>query len=250
MKKLEAKPGVRVEVTEGSGLDSRRHGTIVDTRTFASLLDGYHRRTLESGWVIVQMDAGYLTTQPPGRLIHSRVKRDPKVWKPGRHSKQIRRDRDEVPSPRKDPHVEREMNLGILEAVWMDSYMNWTEEHGYGYRTGHIPQHVRELSDIPQAVPQSAKKLAAKFASFLVKVNKATLTQIHERASRADGEDADARQLGFYLAMQAAGHGIGWTDNHAPFHVILPRVEWHAYGSKGKVQVEGWVSDRLARKMA
>jgi hypothetical protein len=69
LNKRNAKPGVRVEVTEGSGLDSRRHGEIVDTRTFSSMLDGYHRRTLEQGWVIVKMDAGYMTTQPAHRLI-------------------------------------------------------------------------------------------------------------------------------------------------------------------------------------
>jgi hypothetical protein len=64
-----AKPGVHVEVV-ARGADERRRGTIVDSRTFGPLLDGYHRRLLSEGQVIVRIDGAtkYLTTQPPSGL--------------------------------------------------------------------------------------------------------------------------------------------------------------------------------------
>jgi hypothetical protein len=141
------------------------------------------------------------------------------------------------------------MLLGFLEAIWLDSYMSWADEHGLDYTTGHIPQHVRGLSDIPQAVPTSAKRLAKKYASILVKMNRASLTELWRRASRADGERADPVKLGFHLAMQSAGHGISWTDDHERFDVSLPTIDWRAYGPKGRVKVEGSMSERLGRKL-
>lgn len=47
-----ARPGVHVEVV-APGADERRRGTIVDSRTFGPLLDGYHRRLLSEGQVVV-----------------------------------------------------------------------------------------------------------------------------------------------------------------------------------------------------
>jgi hypothetical protein len=153
--------------------------------------------------------------------------------------------RDEVLPSRKDSGVERDMNLGFLDAVWVDAYMDWTEENGLGWMTGHIPQHVRDLDDIPQRPPEGAKKLARKYASLLVKMNRASLTQIWERASKAEGGAVDPRELAFYLAMQSRGHGISWVDSHAVFKVVLPSAEWYAYGKKGHVQVEGNVSEQF-----
>ena len=66
-----ARPGVHVEVV-APGADERRRGTIVDSRTFGPLLDGYHRRLLSEGQVVVHIEGPtkYLTTQPPSGLRH------------------------------------------------------------------------------------------------------------------------------------------------------------------------------------
>jgi hypothetical protein len=142
------------------------------------------------------------------------------------------------------------MELGFLEGMWLDSYMSWAEENNLSYTSGHIPQHVRDLDDIPQAPPLSAKKLAKKYGSILVKMNKANLTQLYDRASRAEGSSVNPKELGYYLAMQSRGHGVSWTDNHAKFAVTLPSGEWYAYGKKGRVGLEGYVSERFARKLS
>jgi hypothetical protein len=141
------------------------------------------------------------------------------------------------------------MLLGFLEGIWLDSYMSWADENHLDYTSGHIPQHVQDLDDIPQSPPESAKKLARKYASLLVKMNRASLTQLYDRASRAEGHKVNARELGFNLAMQSRGHGIGWTDDHESFSVILPSGEWSAYGKKGRVQVDGYVSERFPGKL-
>ena len=52
-----------------------------------------------------------------------------------------------------------------------------------------------------------------------------SLTEVWRRASAADGREADPNELGYYLTMQALGHGVAWDDDHAPFAVRLPRVE-------------------------
>lgn len=189
-------------------------------------------------------------TNERGNIAIVRIPRTGMTRSAAKHDPQKSRSRrDVVREPKRNPHVEREMLLGFLEAVWLDSYMSWAEESGHGHRTGHIPQHVRGLSDIPQAPPLAAKKLAKKYASILVKMNRASLTQIWERASHADGKGADPRQLGFNLAMQSRGHGISWTDDHAPFKLALPSAEWSAYGSKGRVRVDGYVSERRPSKL-
>lgn len=151
--------------------------------------------------------------------------------------------RDPVAMPCRDKSVENAMELGFLEAFWLNPYMDWAEEKGLDYRTGHIPQHVQGLNDIPQTPPASAKKLAKKFGALLVKLNKASLTQIYGRACQAEGSThVNAKELGYYLAMQAQGHGVSWADSHKAFPVKFPRAEVHAYGNKGRVQVNGYVS--------
>lgn len=187
--------------------------------------DRFYESDGDEGWKIISVEKTRDTSRLKGHM--NRTSR-----------------RDVVKESRRLRSVERYMIQGFLEAVWLDSYMSWAEEHGHGHRTGHIPQHVKGLSDIPQAPPLAAKKFAKKFAAILVKINRATLTELYKRASRADGHEVDPVALGFYLAMQSAGHGVSWTDSHATFKVLLPSAEWHAYGPKGRVRVDAIVSER------
>lgn len=117
--------------------------------------------------------------------------------------------------------VGTEMIRGIENALWLPSWADAVETEG-----GRLPRHItRETAD---PAPPEVKTAARRVAADLVRTNRATLVDLHRRASEADGEDADPEELGYYLTMQALGHGVGWTDDHKPFDVVLPRLETYA----------------------
>lgn len=137
---------------------------------------------------------------------------------------------------RRDADAEREFLEGIVEGIWLPNWADAVEEEG-----GRTPRNItRETAD---EAPNSAYEKAAEFAQELRERNKATLSDIRDRASQADGRTADARELGYYLAMQAQGHGVSWFDDHEAFDVTVPYAEWHVMrGRRNRWLVEGSTS--------
>ena len=120
------------------------------------------------------------------------------------------------------------MLRGIEDALWLPAWASAMEEEG-----SRTPRNItRESAD---RMPREVTRAARSFAAELVRQNRATLPQIYARASEADGKDVDPEELGYYLTMQALGHGVGWDDNHQPFDVVLPYAEAHAFRDD-----EGW----------
>lgn len=137
--------------------------------------------------------------------------------------------------PRRDADVERAMLEGIVDGIWLPNWANAIEEEGE--RT---PRNItRATADKP---PSSAYEKAEEFARELRERNRATLTELRERASVADGAPADPEELGYYLAMQAQGHGVSWFDDHEVFDITIPYAEWHAYRSGRRWYVDGSTS--------
>lgn len=131
---------------------------------------------------------------------------------------------------RKEPSdyaEEARMLRGIEDAVWLDSYSSALEERGI----------VGTLRRSAPDAPLSAKTLARRYALALTAANGSTLHDLWRKASRAEGKEVDAKELGYNLAMQSVGHGISWFDNHAHFDVKLPRAEWYA----SKVKPNRWI---------
>lgn len=141
--------------------------------------------------------------------------------------------------------IGREMLRGIEDALWLSAWSNAMEEAGRGRE---LPNNITRESADP--MPRSVARLARKFASLLVKLNRKSLTQIYEEASRRQGGEIDAEELGYYLTMQGLGHGVSWTDRHKPFSVTIPRGETYASPARGgRWSFDGWVSDRALTKI-
>ena len=121
--------------------------------------------------------------------------------------------------------VVRGMLRGIEDALWLPAWADAMEEAGE-----RSPRNItRETADpMPAAVSAAARLVAREMQSL----NDAGLTDLWRRASEADGREADPEQLGYYLTMQALGHGVSWEDDHRPFKVKLPRMEAHASPSR------------------
>lgn len=140
--------------------------------------------------------------------------------------------------------VGRAMVRGIEEALWLNAWASGMEEAG---RAWELPRSItRETAD---PMPRSVVRLARSFASLLVKLNRRSLTQIYKEASRRQGEDVDAEELGYYLTMQGLGSGVRWTDHHKSFSVTIPRAEALAIGRRGRWAFDGWVSDKHTTKI-
>ena len=120
------------------------------------------------------------------------------------------------------------MLQGIEDALWLPAWADAMEEAGQ-----RPPQNItRETADpMPAAVGTAARKVAREIAR-LNGGRLQSLAEVWRRASAADGREADPNELGYYLTMQALGHGVSWEDDHAPFAVKLPRVEANVFPSR------------------
>jgi hypothetical protein len=79
-------PGTRFVVSDGWGMDSRRPGVVLDKRTHYNALDGYSRRQVDRGWLIVQITEPYkyISVLPANRLL---VGAHSWVGQPRRHAR-------------------------------------------------------------------------------------------------------------------------------------------------------------------
>ena len=108
-----------------------------------------------------------------------------------------------------------------IEDAWLPAWASAVEEAG-----DRLPRNItRETADpMPPKVRTSARQVAREIAR-LNGGRVQSLAEVWRRASAADGREADPHELGYYLTMQALGHGVAWDDDHAPFAVKLPRLE-------------------------
>lgn len=113
------------------------------------------------------------------------------------------------------------MLRGIEDGLWLPAWADAVEEEG-----GRLPRNIRRETAEP--LPTEVKSAARRVAAELVRVNRATLVDLHQRASEADGKEADPEELGYYLTMQGLGTGVRWSDSHEPFDVVVPHLEAHA----------------------
>ena len=140
-----------------------------------------------------------------------------------------------VPKRPTDTSLRRDFLRGVEDALWLPAWASAKEE-----RRERTPRNItRKTAD---RMPPTVRTMARKFASTLIRLNDASLEEIYERASQADGGPVDAEELGYYLTMQALGHGVGWEDDHEPFEVRLPRAEAYAHRSATRWILDGYVS--------
>ena len=129
-----------------------------------------------------------------------------------------------------------DMIRGIEDGIWLSAWASAMEETG---RNDEVPRHITR-GTAPE-VPITGREHARRYALKLICENRATLEELWQRASEADGQDVDAEALGYDLAMQGQGHGVSWFDDHAEFPIEIPRAEWYVSAGRGaRWGVEGY----------
>jgi len=123
--------------------------------------------------------------------------------------------------PRHNPaedDYEEEIIEGMARALWVSDWAQREEEKGVSFSG-------MELMDIAPPTPQGAEDAARLLAGGIIQANKASLTRLLAKASKADGDYADPEDFGHYLAMMALDTGVSWFDRHEEFPLKVPPFE-------------------------
>ena len=106
---------------------------------------------------------------------------------------------------------------GMAKAYWADAWASQMEEMQL---SGHLSG--MEIMDVmPQEIPAKAMEIAKKLYAKIEKDNNIKL----EDFTPPGEEDFDKDLFGHYLAMEAMGHGVGWSDDHEDHGLEIPYVE-------------------------
>jgi hypothetical protein len=121
-------------------------------------------------------------------------------------------------------HHDPEITLGMARGVWASHWANEQEEAGESFSG----------QDIYEAAPDAptwAEKWAKKLASSICHLNGDRPLDLLFREAQQAGFPRDRETFGFYLGMQAVGHGVHWTDD-VPFknerpEILVPSYEFY-----------------------
>lgn len=100
---------------------------------------------------------------------------------------------------------DKEILAGIPTGVWADYWATQQEERGRSFSG-------QDIMDVAPKVPKWAKDWATNLAAGIVSVNGKTLEQLYQMVKEA-GYPHDREHFGYHLGMQAAGHGVSWSDD-------------------------------------
>ena len=110
------------------------------------------------------------------------------------------------------------------------------------------PRDERDWMDCAPETSDKAREVAKRLALAIEGRAKATLAELYRDASEECAEQKNICSRGYhtvdlfghYLAMQALGHGVAWSDNHAPLTFETPSASFHI-GCREDL-TEGWGS--------
>jgi hypothetical protein len=126
---------------------------------------------------------------------------------------------------------------GAARAFFVSAYADYVEE---GHSTDNDltdderaarldlarPRGGQAWSDFAPENPPNAYALAGELWNALHTANgEAGVYSLALRAEAADGEAPDPEKFGYYMAMQAMGHGVSWFDDHKDFPIEFPDIE-------------------------
>lgn len=114
---------------------------------------------------------------------------------------------------------DEEILRGMARGPWAIQWANEQEEAGESFSG----QDIYEAA--PEA-PRWTKKWARDLADAITSANGiASLEELYQ-AAVSDGFAKDRETFGYYLGMQAQGHGVSWDDDHSADLVIrVPSME-------------------------
>jgi hypothetical protein len=125
-----------------------------------------------------------------------------------------------MPRAKKTSH-HPEILRGMARGPWADTWASEQEEKGRSFSS-------MDLYEVAPEAPRWTEKWAKKLASSIVALNQLSLDDLYAVACEA-GFQKSEETFGFYLGMQAVGHGIAWTDDisgNAP-KILIPSYEFY-----------------------
>ena len=109
-----------------------------------------------------------------------------------------------------------EFVAAAARAFFVSAWADAVENHGGSFPGG------TELMDAAPPTPDIAMLHAARFVGVLECHNKCSLAVMWTRAQEGEGhrKTPTLGDFGHYMATEALGHGVAWTDDHP--RVMLP----------------------------
>lgn len=118
------------------------------------------------------------------------------------------------------PRHDNNILLGMAKGPWADHWATIQEEKGKSFSG----MDIYEAAPDP---PRWAKAWAKRLADSMVLLNETPLALIYAAAQKA-GFAKNAETFGFYMGMEAVGHGIHWTDDGADdIKIKVPSMEFY-----------------------
>jgi hypothetical protein len=85
-----------------------------------------------------------------------------------------------------------------------------------------------DIMDEAPLVPKWARSWANNIAAGIMSANGCSLEDLYKRV-KAHGYPFDREHFGYHLGMQAAGHGVSWSDDTKLSHkaIEIPSREFY-----------------------
>jgi len=140
-------------------------------------------------------------------------------------------------SLRRNGEFKDEIIEGLVEGLWLPNWADAMEEAGED-----LPRNITlDTADPP---PDEVEDFAKKLYTATTKANGFSLSTFFSETE----DTSDPQRFGYYIAMEAQGHGVSWFDDHegAPGRPLkLPYVEGFVGFDGGEMIVTFSLSERL-----
>jgi len=136
-------------------------------------------------------------------------------------------------------NYERQIVDAMARAMFVTTWADRMEERGRGRELA-----GQKLMDIAPKTSRDALAAAKNLAARFAEANEgASMNDLYARALNVAGKhegDTSPHSFGHYMAMEAMGHGVSWTDSHPKFKVNIPYFEYYP----GRGAIKGMASGK------
>lgn len=133
----------------------------------------------------------------------------------------------EVVAPEEHFDYSSEIREAMAKAFFATAWADYEEQ------VKHESLAQTEIMDVlPDNIPESAYAAADNVIGTIEKSTGRKISDLYNEAKEAPGDhykEPDEDSFGHYLAMQAMGHGVSWSDDHPDLTFDVPRVEYSYY---------------------
>jgi len=130
--------------------------------------------------------------------------------------------KDNAPPIRDVEDVKDEVTEGAARGLFLFAWADREEQHGTNLGGG-------EIDDMAPATPRRATRSGAALIKSIERLNRLSINQLYWVAQNMPGRHhrhPEPELFGHYLAAEALGHGVAWSDNHPDPDIKLPHWDF------------------------